>query len=71
MQDGPLQRYRQTVLSRELAPETAQELVAEKLQLLANRVAQYSEARPIWPSGISGAVTPASLPKWRARELAR
>jgi cell division protein ZapE len=45
MQDGPLQRYRQMVLSRELAPDTAQELVAEKLQLLANRLAQYSEPR--------------------------
>ena len=45
MQDGPLQRYRQMVLSRELAPDTAQELVADKLQLLANRLAQYSKPR--------------------------
>jgi len=45
MQDGPLQRYRQMVLSRELAPDTAQELMAEKLQLLANRLAQYREPR--------------------------
>ena len=45
MQDGPLQRYRQMVLARELAPDTAQELAAEKLQLLANRLAQYSEPR--------------------------
>ena len=45
MQEGPLQRYRQTVEARELAPDTAQELAAEKLQLLANRLAQYSEPR--------------------------
>jgi cell division protein ZapE len=45
MQDGPLQRYRQMVLARELAPDTAQELAAEKLQLLGNRLAQYSEPR--------------------------
>ena len=45
MQDGPLRHYRQMVLSRELAPDTAQELVAEKLQLLANRLAQYSVPR--------------------------
>src|SRR6476659_8687849 len=29
----------------ELAPDTAQELAAEKLQLLANRLAQYCEPR--------------------------
>ncbi|HEY6655546.1 MAG TPA: cell division protein ZapE [Methyloceanibacter sp.] len=45
MQEGPLQRYRQMVLAGELAPDTAQELAAEKLQLLANRLAQYSEPR--------------------------
>ncbi len=45
MQDGPLKRYRQMVLARELAPDTAQELAAEKLQLLANRLAQYSEPK--------------------------
>jgi cell division protein ZapE len=45
MQDGPLQRYRQMVEARELAPDTAQELAAEKLQLLANRLAQYSVPR--------------------------
>jgi len=45
MQEGPLQRYRQMVEARELAPDTAQELAAEKLQLLANRLAQYSEPR--------------------------
>jgi cell division protein ZapE len=45
MQDGPLQRYRNMVLARELAPDTAQELAAEKLQLLANRLAHYSEPR--------------------------
>ena len=43
MQDGPLQRYRQMVQARELAPDIAQELAAEKLQLLANRLAHYSE----------------------------
>jgi len=45
MQDGPLQRYRQMVQAGELVPDTAQELAAEKLQLLGNRLAQYSEAR--------------------------
>ena len=45
MQEGPLQRYRQMVEARELAPDTAQELAAEKLQLLANRLAHYSEPR--------------------------
>lgn len=45
MQDGPLQRYRQMVAASELAPDTAQELAAEKLQLLANRLSQYSEPR--------------------------
>jgi cell division protein ZapE len=45
MQDGPLQRYRQMVAAGELAPDTAQELAAEKLQLLANRLAQYSTPR--------------------------
>jgi predicted ATPase len=59
MQDGPLQRYRQMVLSRELAPDTAQELVAEKLQLLANRLA-YREPRlsvliPFGPAAPIGA----------------
>jgi len=39
MQDGPLQRYRPMVF------KGAQELAAEKLQLLANRLAQYSEPR--------------------------
>jgi cell division protein ZapE len=33
------------VEARELAPDTAQELAAEKLQLLANRLAHYSEPR--------------------------
>jgi cell division protein ZapE len=33
------------VLARELSPDTAQELAAEKLQLLANRLAQYSVPR--------------------------
>src|SRR5215471_20668739 len=43
MQDGPLQRYRQMVVDGELAPDTAQELAAEKLQLRANRLAKYGE----------------------------
>jgi len=43
MRDGPLQRYRQMVVDGELAPDAAQELAAEKLQLLANRLAQYGE----------------------------
>src|SRR5262245_24503713 len=30
MQEGPLQRYRQMVQAAELAPDTAQELAAEK-----------------------------------------
>ncbi len=45
MQDGPLQRYRSMVFKGELAPDTAQELAAEKLQLLGNRLAQYTEPR--------------------------
>jgi cell division protein ZapE len=45
MQEGPLRRFRQMVQAGELAPDTAQELAAEKLQLLANRLAQYSEPR--------------------------
>ena len=45
MQDGPLQHYRQMVEKAELAPDVAQELAAEKLQLLANRLAQYNEPR--------------------------
>ena len=45
MQEGPLQRYRQMVQAGELAPDTAVELAAEKLQLLANRLAQCSEPR--------------------------
>ena len=45
MQEGPLQRYRQMVQAGELAPDTAQELAVEKLQLLANRLAQCSEPR--------------------------
>jgi cell division protein ZapE len=43
MQDGPLQRYRRMVVGGELAPNTAQELAAEKLQLLATRLSQYGE----------------------------
>lgn len=42
MTGGPLHRYRSLVLKGALAPDTAQELAAEKLQLLANRLAQYA-----------------------------
>ena len=45
MNDGPLQRYRSMVFKGELAPDTAQELAAEKLQLLGNRLAHYAEPR--------------------------
>ena len=41
MEDGPLQRYRTMREAGDLAPDTAQLLAAEKLQLLANRLAQY------------------------------
>ena len=42
MTDGPLQCYRSLVFKGALAPDTAQELAAEKLQLLANRLAAYT-----------------------------
>lgn len=42
MTDGPLQRYRSLVFKGALVPDTAQELAAEKLQLLANRLATYA-----------------------------
>ena len=45
MDDGPLQRYRAMVFKGELVPDTAQELAAEKLQLLANRLAHCTEPR--------------------------
>jgi cell division protein ZapE len=45
MQDGPLQRYRAMVWKGELAPDTAQELAAEKLELLSQRLTRYSEPR--------------------------
>ena len=61
MQDGPLQRYRQMVQGRELAPDTSQELAAEKLQLLANRLAHYSEPR-------RGVLLPFGRPRWTAPE---
>ena len=41
MQTGPLKRYRAMVEAGEIAPDPAQELAAEKLQLLANRLAGY------------------------------
>lgn len=41
MDAGPLQRYRAMVEAGELKPDPAQHLAAEKLQLLANRLAQY------------------------------
>lgn len=42
MTDGPLQRYRALVFNGALAPDAAQVLAAEKLQLLANRLAAYT-----------------------------
>ncbi|MGC2410013.1 MAG: hypothetical protein WA441_08495 [Methyloceanibacter sp.] len=42
MDDGAVQRYRSMVFKGELTPDTAQELSAEKLQLLANRLAHYT-----------------------------
>jgi cell division protein ZapE len=39
LEDGPLKRYRALVVVGELAPDIAQELAAEKLELLANRLA--------------------------------
>lgn len=41
MENGPLQHYRDMVAAGELKPDPAQMLAAEKLQLLANRLAQY------------------------------
>lgn len=41
METGPLQQYRTMVEAGELTPDPAQLLAAEKLQLLANRLAQY------------------------------
>lgn len=41
MKQGPLQRYRSLVGSGALKPDPAQLLAAEKLELLANRLAQY------------------------------
>jgi len=43
MQDGPLRRYRRMVEAGVLAPDVAQELAAEKLELLANRLLNYAE----------------------------
>jgi cell division protein ZapE len=43
MQDGPLRRYRQMVGEGLLTPDVAQELAAEKLELLANRLLDYAE----------------------------
>jgi cell division protein ZapE len=45
MSDDPLQRYRSMVWNGVIAPDTAQELAAEKLQLLANRLRHYGEPR--------------------------
>ncbi len=52
MTDGPLQRYRSLVSTGALAPDTAQELAAEKLQLLANRLAAYT------PPGLGSLLNP-------------
>jgi cell division protein ZapE len=41
MENGPLQRYRSLVEEGCLSPDPAQLLAAEKLELLANRLAQY------------------------------
>ncbi|MHA1164531.1 MAG: AFG1/ZapE family ATPase, partial [Alphaproteobacteria bacterium] len=41
MKEGPLQRYRSLVDAGCLEPDPAQLLAAEKLELLANRLAQY------------------------------
>ena len=41
MDDGAVQRYRSMVFKGELTPDPA-ELSAEKLQLLANRLAHYT-----------------------------
>ena len=41
MEQGPLQRYRDMVEAGELEPDRAQLAAAEKLQLLANRLARY------------------------------
>ncbi len=41
MKNGPLHRYRALVEEGHLAPDPAQLLAAEKLELLANRLAQY------------------------------
>jgi cell division protein ZapE len=45
MQDGPLARYRSMVRSGELVPDIAQELAAEKLQLLADRLGRLKPRR--------------------------
>ncbi len=45
MGEGPLKRYRSLVDAGSLEPDPAQLLAAEKLELLANRLAQY-EAPP-------------------------
>jgi cell division protein ZapE len=52
MTDGPLQCYRSLVFKGALAPDTAQELAAEKLQLLANRLAAYT------PPGLGSLLNP-------------
>lgn len=41
MEQGPLRRYRDMVEAGDIAADPAQSLAAEKLQLLANRLAQY------------------------------
>jgi len=42
MEPGPLRHYRGMVQAGEIAPDRAQLLAAEKLQLLANRLAHYT-----------------------------
>lgn len=43
MTGGPLQSYRAMVWNGVIAPDTAQELAAEKLELLANRLRNYAQ----------------------------
>jgi cell division protein ZapE len=45
MSDGPLTQYRTMVEAREIEPDSAQLLAAEKLQVLANRLSTYG--RPV------------------------
>ena len=59
MVKGPLAEYRSLVRSGELAPDTEQELAAEKLQLLHRRLTTYNAVPAPQPTG------------WRARFAAK